>query len=270
MEERKWICGEVMTRNPICCTPEDRVRDVARQMEKEKLGPIPVVDDQRTRRLVGIVTDRDLALKVVAQGRDPKSTRIKDVMTRKPVACRAEKDIEECLALMEKHQVRRVPIVDDGNRIIGIIAQADIATRLGRPEKTAELVELVSQRAYSGNHANSGGGLSRGQSLAIAGGVGLGLGLMYMLDPSKGSERRAAVGKAVARASREVGGRVVNASHEIRTRLTKNGEPQKAEREVAQEALPWLPPKARILAGATGGALAAAYGVRRWMSSHVH
>jgi len=176
-------------------------------MEKEKLGPIPVVDDQRTGRLVGIVTDRDLALKVVAQGRDPKNTRIKEVMTRKPVACRAEKDIEECLALMEKHQVRRIPIVDDGNRIIGIIAQADIATRLGRPEKTAELVEVVSQRGYSGNHANSGGGLSRGQSLAIAGGVGLGLGLMYLPIRARGASAAPPSGRRsrARRARSEVG-----------------------------------------------------------------
>src|SRR5262245_33014302 len=140
MEERTWRCDEVMTRNPICCLSEDRVRDVAKLMEAKDLGPLPVVDSHRNRRLCGIVTDRDLTLKVLAEGRDPKSTRIKDVMTRHPVTCKEADGIEGCLSQMEKHQVRRIPIVDSQNCIVGIIAQADIATRLKHPEKTAELV----------------------------------------------------------------------------------------------------------------------------------
>jgi CBS domain-containing protein len=78
MEVRTWRCDEVMTRNPICCVADDRVRDVAKLMEEKDLGPIPVVDGHRSRRLCGIVTDRDLTLKVLAEGRDPKSTRVKD------------------------------------------------------------------------------------------------------------------------------------------------------------------------------------------------
>jgi len=255
-----------MTRNPICCLPEDKVRDVAKLMEAKDLGPIPVVESHRSRRICGIVTDRDLTLKVLAEGRDPKSTRVKDVMTRNPVTCKESDNIEDCLALMEKHQVRRIPIVDSQNCTAGIIAQADIATRLKHPDKTAELVEQVSRDDGVGSFEIPTGGMSTGQSLAILGGVGLGLGLMYLLDPNNGRERRSAVGKA----AREIGDRVLNASQGLRSRFRSEGEGaawESAEQGTHEvERQEWLTPTARLLAGATGGALAI-YGVRRLMTA---
>ena len=138
-------CDSVMTKNPVCCLPDDMVAKVAQLMKRENIGPIPVIENEETRRLVGIVTDRDLAMKIVAEGRDAKSTKVETVMTRKLVTCRADDDLQIALDAMSKHQLRRIPIVDIDNKILGIISQADVATRIDQPEKTAEMVKEISQ-----------------------------------------------------------------------------------------------------------------------------
>lgn len=137
-------CNEVMTKDPVCCLPNDIVSKVAGLMKSEDIGPVPIIDEQ-TRKLVGIVTDRDLALKIVAEGRDPKSTKAEDVMTRELVTCRAEDDMQNALDAMSGHKLRRIPVVDNDNRIVGIIAQADVATRVDQAEKTAAVVWGISQ-----------------------------------------------------------------------------------------------------------------------------
>ncbi len=138
-------CEEVMTKNPVCCVPSDNVVKVAEMMKRENIGPIPVIENEQTRKLVGIVTDRDLAMKIVAEGRDARSTKVEAVMTHKVVTCRAEDDLQKALEAMSEHQLRRIPIVDNDNKILGIIAQADVATRVDQPEKTAEMVKEISQ-----------------------------------------------------------------------------------------------------------------------------
>jgi CBS domain-containing protein len=143
-------CGEVMTENPACCLPSDAVDRAAQLMRAEDVGPVPVVADHQSKSLVGIVTDRDLAIKVVADGRDPKSTRVSEVMTTGVATCRREDDLQRALSLMEQHQVRRIPIVDEGRRIVGIIAQADVATRTEAPQETARVVEEVSKASAAG------------------------------------------------------------------------------------------------------------------------
>ncbi|HEY5610572.1 MAG TPA: CBS domain-containing protein [Thermoanaerobaculia bacterium] len=139
-------CRDIMTKDPVVCTPNDTVDRVAQVMKWEDVGPVPIVDDAVTRRLLGIVTDRDLALKIVAEGREPKRTRVEEVMTLNPVNCRPDDDIEEALEAMEKHQLRRLPIVDEENCLVGIIAQADVARKLDSND-TADLVQEVSEPA---------------------------------------------------------------------------------------------------------------------------
>ena len=138
-------CNEVMTSNPVCCVPNDSVAKAAGLMKSEDIGSIPVIEDEQTKRLVGIVTDRDLALKVVAEGRDPKTTKVEAMMTHNVVTCRADDDLQKALDAMATHQLRRIPVVDNDNKIVGIIAQADVATRANQPEKTAEMVMEISQ-----------------------------------------------------------------------------------------------------------------------------
>lgn len=140
-------CKEIMTEDPVCCLPGDTVDQAAQLMKDDDVGSIPVIADQKTKRLLGIITDRDLAIKVVAPAREISAVKVEEVMTNDPVTCHADDDLNEAIDAMEMHQVRRIPVVDDNNRIIGIIAQADIATRVGEPETTAEMVEEISKSA---------------------------------------------------------------------------------------------------------------------------
>ncbi len=138
-------CEEVMTKNPVCCLPSDNVVKVAEMMKQTNIGSIPVIENEQTRKLVGIVTDRDLAMKIVAEGRESKSTKVEAVMTHKVVTCHADDDFQKALAAMSEHQLRRIPIVDNNNKILGIIAQADVAVRVNQPEKTAEVLKEISE-----------------------------------------------------------------------------------------------------------------------------
>ena len=138
-------CSEVMTKDPVVCMPSDPVADVARVMKEEDIGPIPIVEDPETRKLVGMVTDRDLVLRMVAEGRDSKTTKAEEVMSLKLVTCHADDDVQEALDAMSENQLRRIPVVDDENRIVGIIAQADVATRMNQPEKTATMIKKISR-----------------------------------------------------------------------------------------------------------------------------
>lgn len=142
-------CNEVMTKNPVCCLPSDMATKAAELMKSEQIGSIPVIENEQTKKLVGIVTDRDLTLRIVAEGLDAKSTKVDAVMTRKVVTCRPEDDLQKALDAMSEHQLRRIPVVDNDNKIVGIIAQADVATRVNQPQKTAEVVKEISQA--SGN-----------------------------------------------------------------------------------------------------------------------
>jgi CBS domain-containing protein len=140
-------CSEVMTREPICCEAGDAVTRVAEIMKQQDIGSGPVVDSQGSRRLVGIVTDRDLVTKIVAGRREVGSATVKDAMTSNPAACAEDDDVNKAVSLMAERQVRRMPVVDGKGRLTGIIAQADIATRVQRESQTAELVEAVSEPA---------------------------------------------------------------------------------------------------------------------------
>jgi CBS domain-containing protein len=138
-------CKDVMTKNPIGCLPDDSVVKAAQLMKDRDIGSVPVVENEESGKLVGIVTDRDLALEIVAEGRDPQTTKVEDVMSYNVVTCRAEDNLQEVMDVMTEYQLRRMPVVDHDDRIIGIITQADVATRTDQLEKTAEVVKGISQ-----------------------------------------------------------------------------------------------------------------------------
>jgi CBS domain-containing protein len=140
-------CREVMTDNPICCLPGDSVGQVARLMRREHIGPVPVVSDEQSREIIGIITDRDLAIKVVAESRDANRTTVGDVMTHTIVVCREDDDLSSALAAMEEYQIRRIPVIDQGGRLVGIVSQADVATRFYQPVVRAKMVEEISRAA---------------------------------------------------------------------------------------------------------------------------
>lgn len=138
-------CNEIMTQNPTCCLSSDSISKVAKLMKTENVGSIPVVENEKTRKLTGIVTDRDLALQTLPDERNTKSMNVGDVMTQEVMTCHESDDVQKAIDLMATHQLRRVPIVDRNYRIVGIISQADIATRMNKTEETAEMVKEISQ-----------------------------------------------------------------------------------------------------------------------------
>jgi len=138
-------CSEVMTKNPVCCLPSDAVTRAAQWMKRENVGSIPVIENEQSKKLIGIVTDRDLALQVVADGRDVKTTKVADVMTHTVITCHADDGIQKAVDAMAKNQLRRIPVVDNESKIVGIISQADVATRVDQPEGTARMVKDISQ-----------------------------------------------------------------------------------------------------------------------------
>ena len=139
-------CQDVMTDNPVCCLPDDTAGQAARLMRREHVGSIPVISDDRSRSLIGIISDRDLATKVVAESRDPNHTPIFDVMTRTIVACRGNDDLSSAIKAMREHEIRRVPIVDSEGHIIGVIAQGDVSLRV-QPREFTGIIADVPQAA---------------------------------------------------------------------------------------------------------------------------
>ena len=136
---------DIMTPEPHCCSIFEPAQDAAKLMREWDIGAIPVVADQHSWRLKGIVTDRDLCTKIVAEGFDPSSIPVEKVMTRDPVTCRPDDDVEKCAELMQEHQVRRIPVIDDLGHCIGIVAQADLALK-GKPRQLSETVAEISER----------------------------------------------------------------------------------------------------------------------------
>ncbi|MGZ8695170.1 MAG: CBS domain-containing protein [Gaiellaceae bacterium] len=131
--------ADIMTASPRTIASSATVREAAKLMKDEDVGSLPVVQQDR---LVGVVTDRDIAVRVVAEGRDA-TTPVAEVASNKPVTVEPSANLERALELMAEHQVRRLPVVE-GDRLVGVIAQADIA-RLGKDKRTGDLLEELSQ-----------------------------------------------------------------------------------------------------------------------------
>ena len=113
-------CNDIMTKQLIYCVPDDTVSRAAQLMESEDIGPVLIVENGQNNKLVGIVTDRDLALKVVGEERDTRTTKVEEVMSRDIVSCHANDDVDKVTHLMEQHQLRRIPVVDGESRLVVI------------------------------------------------------------------------------------------------------------------------------------------------------
>ena len=135
---------DIMTKDPACCVLSDSAQTVAKILCDRNIGSMPVVADQQSRKLVGMITDRDLCCSVIAQGMDPKTTLIEKLITLAPANCRDGENVEHCERLMQEHQVRRIPIVDAEDRVIGIVSQADLALK-DKPERVSKTVAGISR-----------------------------------------------------------------------------------------------------------------------------
>jgi CBS domain-containing protein len=132
---------EIMTSNPSTVELDKTVVDAARIMKQEDAGVVPVTENGR---LTGMVTDRDIAIRVVAEGKDPKSTAVREVASSNLVTIDPEQDLDEALRLMAQHQVRRLPVVEEDGRLVGVVAQADVA-RQGDDTQTGKVVQEISE-----------------------------------------------------------------------------------------------------------------------------
>src|SRR5438876_12345965 len=132
---------DVMTSNPCTIDAEKSVAYAAKMMREEDVGLAPIVEGDK---LIGMLTDRDIAIRVVAEERDPGQVKVRDVASKQVVTIDPQQDLDEALRIMAMHQVRRLAVVEEDGRLVGVVAQADVA-RKGDDKKTGKLVEEISE-----------------------------------------------------------------------------------------------------------------------------
>ncbi len=138
---------EIMTENPVYGVRETNLQEIAQMMVEYDCGSIPVVENQNTLKPIGVVTDRDIVCRIVAEGLNPLEMTAGDCMSSPVVTVTPETSVEACGQLMEDHQIRRIPVVDQNGSIYGMVAQADLA--LNAPKQvTAEVIQEVSEPNY--------------------------------------------------------------------------------------------------------------------------
>jgi CBS domain-containing protein len=135
------IIKDVMTSNPCSIDAEKSVAYAAKMMREEDVGLAPIVEGDK---LIGMLTDRDIAIRVVAEGRNPDQVKVADVASKQVVTIDPQQDLDEALRIMAKHQVRRLAVLEEDGKLVGVVAQADIA-REGGDMQTGKLVEEISQ-----------------------------------------------------------------------------------------------------------------------------
>lgn len=135
---------DICTTHVACCTPEMTLQEAAKMMVECDCGAIPVVDSKESKQPVGIITDRDIACRAVAEGKNPQETRVEECMSRNLATIREDASIEECCETMERAKVRRILVEDEQGNLCGILSQADIALHLSQ-SMTGELVGQVSE-----------------------------------------------------------------------------------------------------------------------------
>jgi CBS domain-containing protein len=130
---------EVMTDRPRCVTLETPISEVAQLMESEDIGSLPVLEGDQ---LAGMITDRDIVVRAIAQGKDPRGMPVREVASRELVTVYADDDLSNALKKMASQQVRRLPVVDEDNRLVGVLAQADVALEV-KEKSVGEMVEEI-------------------------------------------------------------------------------------------------------------------------------
>ncbi len=144
--------ADIMTRNPEAVTPDTPIQDVARRMRDLDVGVMPIVDDADSYRLQGIVTDRDIAVRAAAEGKDVRKTPVREIMSARPETVTENDHVRELFTVMKRARVRRVPVTDATGRLVGIVAQADLAVNyagldLQRETEVEEVIERISEPA---------------------------------------------------------------------------------------------------------------------------
>ncbi len=137
------LVREIMSENPACCTPDTSLQEVAKMMVDNDCGCIPVVESESGKKPIGMITDRDITIRTVAEGRNPLDLTAADAMSNDAVTVTPETSVEDCCNMMEDKQIRRVAVVDKNGGCCGMVAQADVA-QYASPGQTAEVIKEVS------------------------------------------------------------------------------------------------------------------------------
>ncbi len=135
---------EIMSGDPTMVTPETPLREAARLMKDQNIGMLPVVDSEGSRRLVGVVTDRDITIRHVAEGHGGDCA-VREAMTDNVTTCTEDESIDKVMELMGREQVRRIPIVDERGELVGVVAQADVVLEADNNRRAEKTVEQISQ-----------------------------------------------------------------------------------------------------------------------------
>ena len=133
---------DIMTPDPACVSEKDSIREVARIMAREDTGVVPVVEGKK---IVGMITDRDIVVRLVAEGKDPANARVNEAMSKNVRAVKEDSSVNDVLDLMSRAQVRRVPVVNDRDEIVGIISMGDVAEKTNQDGKVGKAVENISE-----------------------------------------------------------------------------------------------------------------------------
>lgn len=238
---------EIMTPNPVCCTPDSTVQVVARMMKDNDCGCIPVVDSLAGMKPIGTITDRDITIRTVADNHDPINTKASDVMTTNIATVKPEMSLEECFDVMEDREIRRVLVVDNQGKCSGIVAQADIVQSGANPARTNKVIREISESSPSYNqkvsmmgrrkhkshssdesHSSNESFMSSSSVLPLLIGLGSGVALTYFLNSQRKSNQREYVSNLNAanyehenrqdKTNQENFGRYVDAEQEVEQR----------------------------------------------------
>ena len=142
MAQQQRRVRDVMTSNPATVTDKDTIRDVARIMAREDTGVVPVVEGKR---IIGLITDRDIVVRLVAEGKDLANSRVKEVMSKSVRSVKEDTPINEVLDLMSNEKIRRVPVVNQNNELVGILSIGDIASRDRETGRVGKAIEEISE-----------------------------------------------------------------------------------------------------------------------------
>jgi len=197
---------EIMTQNPACCTPNSTLQDVARMMQENDCGCIPVVSSQAEMKPVGTITDRDITIRTVAANHNPINMKASDIMTTDIATVKPGMSVEECFDVMEDREIRRVLVVDEQGKCCGIVAQADVVQSNASPVRTNKIIREISESAPSRNqripmgrqidrrnyesHSSNESFMSSGFLLPLLVGLGSGVALMYLLSNQRKADHR--------------------------------------------------------------------------------
>jgi len=147
--------SEVMTKNPAFCAPSSSAQTAALVMQKKDTGILPVTEDAFSRKLVGVVTDRDLCMAVLVCGRDPSHVWVQECMTREPVTCHLDAEIGAALRWMREHQIRRIPVVDEVGNLKGMVSLGDLVRqRVISPAELFDTMEKICEPAVEARAAS--------------------------------------------------------------------------------------------------------------------